>query len=140
MTNTTENTAAPAPMAEVGADALFILRHQADGSRWPAGTKLFAEQDVAALQAVNAALFDALKAAQQDHRTAERQAIEARGEAERLRRRVRELDGAGFQLTARLCGVGVVGEIDGHEVVRRSSVMEFVTRWRAQRDEAATAA
>lgn len=34
------------PMAQVSEDAVFFLRKQADGSRWPVGTKLYAESPV----------------------------------------------------------------------------------------------
>lgn len=34
---------APKPMAEVAENFIFFLRKQSDGSRWPVGTKLYAE-------------------------------------------------------------------------------------------------
>lgn len=39
---------------------------------------------------------------------------------------IRRLRGALHELRAVLCGVGVVGTVDGHEVIRRSSVIELV--------------
>ena len=36
------------------------------------------------------------------------------------------------ELRAALCGVGIVGKIDGHDVIRRDSVIELLDRRRAQ--------
>jgi hypothetical protein len=56
--------------------------------------------------------------------------------AQALERENAALREAGFTLTARLCAIAEVGEIDGYEVIRRDSVMDFVTRWRMQVDAA----
>lgn len=47
-----------------------------------------------------------------------------------------DIAAAGHTLAARLVAIGTVGAIDGHDVIRRESVMEFVTRWRISMDEA----
>ena len=39
----------PGPMAQVAEDFVFFLRKQADGSRWPVGTKLYADSDVSSI-------------------------------------------------------------------------------------------
>ncbi|MEJ7804387.1 MAG: hypothetical protein WKG03_00480 [Telluria sp.] len=36
------------------------------------------------------------------------------------------------ELRATLCGIGIVGNIDGHDVIRRDSVIELVDRRRAE--------
>ena len=41
--------------------------------------------------------------------------------------KVRALD----ELRAVLCGVGIVGQIDGHDVIRRDSVIDLVDRRRS---------
>lgn len=57
-------------------------------------------------------------------------------EAQRLREQLRAVNSASHSLASLLCGVGVVAEKDGHELIRRESVMDLVTRWRMQWDKA----
>jgi len=60
-------------------------------------------------------------------------------EAQRLRKQLIAVNQAAHSLASLLCGVGVVAEKDGHELIRRESVMELVTRWRMQWDAAVKA-
>lgn len=43
------------PMAQVAENFVFFLRKQEDGSRWPVGTKLYADSDVSLIFAQTAA-------------------------------------------------------------------------------------
>lgn len=47
---------------------------------------------------------------------------------------IHELDQIAMTLTSRLCGIATVAEKDGYELIRRESVMDFVTRWRREWD------
>lgn len=57
-------------------------------------------------------------------------------EAQRLRRHLMEVNTVAHSLASLLCGVAVVHEEGGFELIRRESVMELVTRWRMQWDAA----
>lgn len=77
---------------------------------------------------MNAELTQSTLAAEAALRGAER-------DAKRLRLELTESHRAGFELTSRLCGIAVVAEKDGYELIRRNSAMDFVVRWRQAFDE-----
>lgn len=65
--------------------------------------------------------------------------VEVMGEVKRLRKQLADVNHSVHSLASLaslLCGVGVVAEKDGYELLRRESVMDLVTRWRRQWDEA----
>lgn len=62
--------------------------------------------------------------------------VQQHEECQRLRKQLIDVNQAAHSLASLLCGVGVVAEQDGHELIRRESVMELVTRWRMQWDKA----
>lgn len=78
-----------------------------------------------------------LQQARDDRDFIARSAHQERERMERDRQRMKEqmahdraASSAAYTLAANLCGVHVVAEKDGHDLIRRESVMDLVTAWR----------
>jgi peroxiredoxin family protein len=57
---------------------------------------------------------------------------------EALKKRLFAVNLSACSLTSQLCGIATVTEKDGYDLIRRESVMDFITRWRGAWDEAMT--
>lgn len=57
-------------------------------------------------------------------------------ENKKLKEQLQFVNMASHSLASLLCGVATVSEKDGYELIRRESVMEFVTQWRKNWDSA----